>query len=132
MRKGIFITFEGGEGCGKSSHIKTLAEFFENAGRECVITREPGGTPLAESVREIIKNLAAREYISVKYEDEFEVCLKPLAKGRFAFERALDEEVEKERDAKRYFLWSFLGAAAGGGFIAFVTLIVALISGASC
>ena len=87
----------------------------------------------AESAREIVKNLAAREYISVKYEDEFEVCLKPLAKGRFAFERALDEEVEKERDAKRYFLWSFLGAAAGGAATLFAGLMLFLLTGvAAC
>ena len=86
----------------------------------------------AEAAREIIKSLAAREYLSVKYEDEAEVCLKPLSKGRLAFETRIDEEVEKLRSEKRYFLWSFLGAAAGGGFIVFVTLIVALISGASC
>ena len=68
MRKGIFITFEGGEGCGKSSHIKTLAEFFENAGRECVITREPGGTPLAESVREILLHAKVDVAISPRAE----------------------------------------------------------------
>ncbi len=68
MRKGIFITFEGGEGCGKSSHIKTLAQFFENAGRECVITREPGGTPLAESVREILLHAKADVAISPRAE----------------------------------------------------------------
>ena len=68
MRKGIFITFEGGEGCGKSSHIKTLAEFFEKAGRECVITREPGGTPLAESVREILLHAKADVAISPRAE----------------------------------------------------------------
>ncbi len=54
MSKGIFITFEGGEGCGKSSHISKLAEYFESIGRECVVTREPGGTALAEKVRNLL------------------------------------------------------------------------------
>ena len=54
MKKGIFITFEGGEGCGKSSHIKSLAEYFAGLGRECIITREPGGTPLSERIRDLL------------------------------------------------------------------------------
>lgn len=56
---GIFITFEGGEGCGKSTHIKTLSEKLESAGFECVLTREPGGTPLSEKIRELL--LSAKE-----------------------------------------------------------------------
>jgi len=54
MQKGLFITFEGGEGCGKSSHIKTLKERLEAEGRVCVLTREPGGTPISEKIREIL------------------------------------------------------------------------------
>ncbi len=54
MKKGIFITFEGGEGCGKTSHINALAEYFESVGRECVVTREPGGTSLSEKIRDIL------------------------------------------------------------------------------
>lgn len=56
MNKGIFITFEGGEGCGKSFHIRALADYFKNLGRDCLITREPGGTPLAEKIRDILLN----------------------------------------------------------------------------
>ncbi len=48
----LFITFEGIDGAGKSTHIVTLAERLRNVGREVVCTREPGGTPLAESLRE--------------------------------------------------------------------------------
>lgn len=54
MARGIFITFEGSEGCGKSSHIKSLAEYFKSAGKSCVVTREPGGTPLSERIRNIL------------------------------------------------------------------------------
>ena len=77
-----------------------------------------------DGVRETLKNLADREYISVKYEDEAEVCLKPLAKGRLAFERRIDEELETSRSEKKYFVWSFLGAVCGG---AAVSLVVAAI-----
>lgn len=49
--QGIFISFEGIDGAGKSTHIKSLAVAFEQAGRSVVRTREPGGTPLAERLR---------------------------------------------------------------------------------
>ncbi|MBO7410375.1 MAG: dTMP kinase [Ottowia sp.] len=49
--QGIFISFDGIDGAGKSTHIKSLAVAFEQAGRSVVRTREPGGTPLAERLR---------------------------------------------------------------------------------
>ena len=48
---GLFISFEGIDGAGKSSHIEALAEAFRAAGRAVTLTREPGGTPLAEQIR---------------------------------------------------------------------------------
>ena len=48
---GIFISFEGIDGSGKSTHIKSLAVAFEQAGRSVVRTREPGGTPMTERLR---------------------------------------------------------------------------------
>ena len=55
MKKGLFITFEGMEGCGKSTQIHLLAEKLRQAGHETVVTRSPGGTPVAEKIREILK-----------------------------------------------------------------------------
>ena len=52
--KGLFITLEGIEGAGKSTHIKFIADLLEQAGREVLITREPGGTELGEQVRNIL------------------------------------------------------------------------------
>jgi dTMP kinase len=49
-----FISFEGGEGAGKTTQIKFLGETLRHAGYEVVITREPGGTPDAEAVRDLV------------------------------------------------------------------------------
>lgn len=54
MSKGLFIAIEGGEGAGKSTHSKRLAEFLESLGHEVMLTREPGGTPTAEKIRNIL------------------------------------------------------------------------------
>lgn len=52
--RGRFITFEGIDGAGKSSHLESLAVWLRERGDEVVITREPGGTPLAEALRETV------------------------------------------------------------------------------
>lgn len=52
---GLFITFEGGEGCGKSTQIATLKARLEAIGKTVVQTREPGGTALGESVRNLLQ-----------------------------------------------------------------------------
>jgi dTMP kinase len=56
MMQGLFITFEGIDGAGKSSHVETLAEAFRAQGRGVTVTREPGGTPLAERLRALALN----------------------------------------------------------------------------
>ncbi|MEZ5682425.1 MAG: dTMP kinase [Erythrobacter sp.] len=54
MRRGKFIAFEGGEGMGKSTQARLLAEKLGQHGIETVLTREPGGTPGAEAIRELL------------------------------------------------------------------------------
>ena len=56
MARGKFITFEGGEGCGKSTQVKRLKEALEKTGVEVLLTREPGGTWLSEEIRHLIKD----------------------------------------------------------------------------
>ena len=56
MACGKFITFEGGEGCGKSTQVRRLKEALEREGVEVLLTREPGGTWLSEEIRHLIKD----------------------------------------------------------------------------
>ena len=56
MQKGLFITFEGADGCGKSTQMKLLKEYLQNKGYEIVETREPGGKGLGERIRDILLN----------------------------------------------------------------------------
>lgn len=52
--KGCFITFEGPEGAGKSTNLKVFAELLRSGGCDPLLTREPGGTPIAEGIRELL------------------------------------------------------------------------------
>ncbi|MBI2982068.1 MAG: dTMP kinase [Deltaproteobacteria bacterium] len=54
MKKGCFITFEGGEGTGKTTHVRRIAEWFREKKRPLLVTREPGGTPLADKIRAML------------------------------------------------------------------------------
>jgi len=54
MARGLFITLEGGEGAGKSTQARRLGERVAEAGREVVVTREPGGSPGAEAIRALL------------------------------------------------------------------------------
>jgi len=52
--KGLFVTLEGIEGSGKSTQLERISNYLGETGREVVVTREPGGTPIAEAIREIL------------------------------------------------------------------------------
>jgi dTMP kinase len=54
MKRGRFITLEGGEGVGKTTNIAFIRQFLEQRGLEVCVTREPGGTPLAEQIRALL------------------------------------------------------------------------------
>ena len=61
-QKGLFISFEGGEGAGKSTQIRILAETLRSRGLEVVVTREPGGSPGAEAIRHVLLSGAAEAF----------------------------------------------------------------------
>lgn len=83
---GFFITFEGGEGVGKSTQIKLLAERLKNASRQITMSREPGGTIGAEAVRHVVLDKAAAQPLGAELEaflfaaarlDHVEQVIKP-------------------------------------------------------
>jgi len=65
VARGRFITFEGGEGTGKSTQLRRLADRLRSEGRIVVATREPGGSPGAETIRDLLVNGAADRWSPV-------------------------------------------------------------------
>ncbi|HKA37801.1 MAG TPA: dTMP kinase [Thermoanaerobaculia bacterium] len=87
-----FITFEGGEGSGKSTQVRLAAQRLRGLGRDVVATREPGGTPVGETLREILMNAenshldAVTEWLLIEADRRQHVreILKPaVARGAF-------------------------------------------------
>lgn len=82
-----FITLEGIDGAGKSSHVERLAERLSRTGAEVLRTREPGGTPLAESLREMVLGrgmdpLTESLLVFAARRDHLSTCIEPaLARG---------------------------------------------------
>jgi uncharacterized protein YbaR (Trm112 family) len=81
----------------------------------------------SEQVLQCVKTLADKEYISVKYQDEREICTCPLTKGRLVFENRLEEEMQKSLYRKRYFLYSFLGGVLGSSLASLFFNIISLL-----
>ncbi len=85
--QGLFITFEGIDGAGKSSHIDTLAQALRAAGRQVTLTREPGGTPLAVKLRALLLHdamdaLTETLLVFAARRDHLRVVIEPaLARG---------------------------------------------------
>ena len=91
MRKGLFISIEGSDGSGKSTQIENIKRFFEEKGIDIVFTREPGGTPIGEKLREIILDRNLREmsdmteallYAAARAQHVAQVIRPALAEGK--------------------------------------------------
>jgi dTMP kinase len=87
---GLFISFEGGEGAGKSTQIRLLAEALRSRGHDVLVTREPGGSPGAEAVRHVLLSGAAEMFgtrmeailFAAARNDHVEEIIRPaLARG---------------------------------------------------
>jgi dTMP kinase len=68
MKKGLLISFEGTEGCGKSTQIALLAEHIHSLGRTTRLLREPGGTPIGEEIRFTLKHSAKNQAMTAEAE----------------------------------------------------------------
>ena len=79
--RGKFITFEGCDGCGKSTQLRLLSEYLEKNGVPHIFTREPGGGKISEAIREILLNgKPARAFASQGQQRSLALSLK-LAEG---------------------------------------------------
>ena len=103
MTKGLFITFEGGDGAGKSTQIERLKGYLEEQGYEVLLTREPGGTNVGEMIREVLLDPANVEmdpmtetmlYAAARAQLVAEVIRPALHKGRIVIsDRFLDSSL---------------------------------------
>ncbi|KKM70725.1 hypothetical protein LCGC14_1437870, partial [marine sediment metagenome] len=79
MKKGFFITFEGGEGSGKTALIGSIKKYLESRKLDCIVTREPGSTKLGEHLREIVlqekKGKKISSNLSKTLDPKAELCL---------------------------------------------------------
>jgi dTMP kinase len=80
VKRPLFITFEGVEGCGKSTHAKLLAEYLEAKGHKCLLTREPGGTKLGEAVRNVLLGSKDLHISDISELFLFEACRSQIVK----------------------------------------------------
>jgi dTMP kinase len=84
VTRGLFITVEGGEGVGKSTNIAFMKQVLEQEGLEVIITREPGGTPLAEEIREVLIKNREEKVVS-----ETELLLMFAARAQHLYQKIL-------------------------------------------
>jgi dTMP kinase len=100
MQRGKFITFEGSEGCGKSTQIRSLVEHLQGRGLEVVFTREPGGTVVGEKIRHLLQH----DPESANLTDESELLLFAASRAQLVREVILPAlEAGKWVVADRFF-----------------------------
>jgi dTMP kinase len=115
MTHGLFISFEGIDGAGKSTHIQALAEAFTRAGRQVVCTREPGGTPLAEKLRALALNdpmdsLTEALLMFAARRDHLQQVIEPaLARGEVVLCDRFTDATFAYQGGGRGFDWQVLG-----------------------
>ena len=100
VETGRLITFEGGEGAGKSTQVSILVERLRNAGRDAITTREPGGSPAAEDIRETLLSGKVKQFgpfaeallFSIARQDHIDTVISDaLARGQWVVcDRFLD------------------------------------------
>ncbi|OYU44801.1 MAG: dTMP kinase [Burkholderiales bacterium PBB4] len=112
--RGIFISFEGIDGAGKSTHIDGLAQAFRGEGREVTLTREPGGTRLAEQLRNMVLNEAmdpmteALLVFAARRDHVLQVIRPALSQGHVVLCDRFSDASFAYQGAGREFDWSVL------------------------
>lgn len=101
--KGLFISMEGSDGSGKSTQLKKMEEYLKEMGKEVLVTREPGGTPIAEKIRTLLldpNNMAMTPwtemflYASARAQHLEERILPALAEGKIVIcDRFVDSSI---------------------------------------
>jgi len=84
MKRGLFITFEGIDGCGKSTQLALTAKILEENGHSVIVTREPGGTEIGEKIREILISPKNSEMVN-----ECEILLYCAARAQHVREKII-------------------------------------------
>ena len=109
MKKGLFITFEGIEGCGKSTQARLLKDFLIKAGKDVFLTREPGGPKIAEEIRKMLLSVNNKEMLP-----QTEVLLYMASRSQHTGEWIIPElEKGKTVISDRYYdsTFAYQGAA---------------------
>lgn len=137
MSSGLFISFEGIDGAGKSSHVDALAQVFKGQGRVVTLTREPGGTPLAERLRQMVLNdpmdaMTEALLVFAARRDHIQAVILPaLARGEVVLCDRFSDATFAYQGAGRGFDWETLlvlegwvqGTAAHGASAAATTTL---------
>ena len=116
---GVFITFEGIDGAGKSSHVQSLAEAFRAQGSAVTMTREPGGTPLAEKLRTLALNdpmdaLTEALLMFAARQDHVQQVITPaLAQGQVVLCDRFTDATFAYQGSGRGFDWNVLAQLEG-------------------
>ena len=115
MTRGLFISFEGIDGAGKSTHIARVAELFRQAGKAVVLTREPGGTPVSEKLRELVLHepmdplTEALLMFAARREHLVQVIEPALARGEVVLCDRFTDATFAYQGGGRGFDWQVLG-----------------------
>lgn len=103
MKRGYFISFEGGDGAGKSTQIRRLSAYLEEKGYDVILTREPGGTDIGEKIRRVILDPANKKmsgitevmlYAASRAQHVEEVIMPALIAGKIVIcDRFVDSSI---------------------------------------
>ena len=119
MTQGLFISLEGIDGAGKSTHLQALADALRGAGRTVTRTREPGGTPLAEQLRELalhapMDSLTEALLMFAARRDHLQQVIEPaLARGEVVLCDRFTDATFAYQGGGRGFDWQVLAQLEG-------------------